>query len=62
MQNRIEEHINGENISRDGKLIKWRNIESAKKDLRIGNMPGRQLFGSQDGAWKEFIELFELHP
>ena len=62
LQNRIEEHINGENIARDGKLIKWRNIESAKKDLRIGNMPGRQLFGSQDGAWKEFIELFELHP
>ena len=62
LQNRIEEHINGENISRDGKLIKWANIESAKKDLRIGNMPGRQMFGSQDGGWKEFIELFELHP
>jgi len=62
LQNRIEEHINGEDISRDGKLIKWANIRSAKKDLRIGNIPGRQLFGSQDGAWKEFIELFELHP
>ena len=62
LQNRIEEHINGENISRDGKLIKWANIESAKKDLRIGNIPGRRLFGSLDGAWKEFMELFELHP
>ena len=63
LQNRLEEHINGEDMTRDGKLIMWANIRSAKKDLRIGNnTTGMQLFGSQDGAWKEFMELFELHP
>jgi len=62
LQNNLEKYITGNDVSRDGNQIKWSTINSAINDLRMGNMPGRQLFGTQDVGWKEFMDKFELFP
>ena len=63
LQNKLEQHITGNNIYRDGKQIEWSTINSAINDLRgLTNIPGRQLFGTQDAGWKEFMDTFNLFP
>ena len=60
LQDRLEKYVSGRNLTRDGNLIEWANISSAISDLRIGNDPGRQLFGQGKVGWKEFHEHFEI--
>jgi hypothetical protein len=63
LQNKIEKYITGKDIFRDGKQIEWKTINSAINDLRLtSNIPGRQLFGSQNAGWKEFMDTFNLFP
>ena len=60
LQDRLEKYVTGRNLTRDGHLIEWRNISSAISDLRLGNDPGRQLFGQEKVGWKEFHEKFQI--
>jgi len=63
LQNKIEKYITGQDLYRDGKLVEWKTINSAINDLRhTSNIPGRQLFGTKDAGWKEFMDTFNLFP
>ena len=63
LQNKIEKYITGQDLYRDGKLVEWKTINSAINDLRLtSNIPGRQLFGTKDAGWKEFMDTFNLFP
>ena len=57
LQDRLQKHVTGRSVTRDGVTIEWRDLRSLKKDLKT-NVQSRRFLG--DVYFKEFSEKFKL--
>ena len=57
LQDRLQKHVTGRSVTRDGVTIEWRDLRSLKKDLKT-NVQSRRFLG--DVYFKEFSEKFIL--
>lgn len=52
LQDKIEELINGDAVSRDGQRVRWRNIRSAYSDV-LSHPTAKNIFGPT--SWRKFV-------